>query len=1205
MTQIETKLDKGIIEDVKKLYKKMDNSKEFELIFFSKNLKKQHFSMEKYVNLLKIFNARNKLEKLHLESNLTTLDIIYSPDKETNYRCTINGSDAINLYMAKFTSIKSNKHVIFKQLANFAKEKKDENITCEKKVKSSESTIDVDDLNMRVRLSDELELTKKDFEMIEKMNHSDMNKIIYRLKKRTSLYVMKTKDDYIKIDTTKTNTNDNYDYLQSSPPRYELEIETKSDKPKDEYLKKMFEECDKLLKILQQSNFIITNTEVDKVIEKYRILLNVPNNQTYTQSLYGRQPVSLEIQYVETLVNKYAITDKADGERHFLMIIDKQVYLMNKNLEVRDTGITISKEKYDGSVLDGELILIKGRYTYLAFDCLRIGDNDVRKITNLSERLKYADEIIDECFILKGQKGYKYGKLEQKSYDLDKILDFHKKEITNMFKNYNEDLEAEKKYPLVRRKYFIHATGSSNWEIFAYSNLIWNLYTTEGSNIKCPYILDGLIFQPNEQQYIVEKKDSKFKDYKWKPLDKNSIDFYIEFAKNGDGDITNVYDNSYADLEDNDEVDNDTVERRARNQLYRICYLFVGRQNGKIQEPVQFIPEEELHVAYLPIVNGEVRDQKGNLLIDKTVCEFYYNVSESTPKKFRWKPIRTRFDKSEMVTNYKVQYGNYIDVAHNTWKSIKNPVQMTDFAELSKGNKFYDIKMKELRGKIDHSLVLSAVREDAYNQIVSNLAKPMRAVHNRIKDNLIYTYCHSMYSGKTKKILDIGVGKGQDIMKYYYAKVDSVVGIDYDKDALSFPLDGAISRYNKQKNKPGFPKMFFIHGDFNALFDYESQEKSIGGMDDTNRKLMKQFFSTDADKRQQYDVMNAGFSIHYGFRDGETFKNLKTNIKNYLKNDGYLLITTFDAHKVMELLGDKQNYKQEYTNENGEVKTLFEIVKKYQDVDSKATLGTGHTIDVFMGWFMIEGSYHPEYLVDEKFIVEEFKKDCDLELVSSDYFNNQYYIDSDFIQEYSNYEHNSETLKNFGKIAKYYEDDEINRGCKIYTNLEKFYVFHKNEKSKEKKGGSRIDGKKFFIDMDDKITKDEHSFMRSITKILKLHSLIPKSDTVKSFCKMIGVKKVSDEDIDDDYIESVCEKLNVNHENSDEDVKNIIDGIKIIIGSQNDESYDTDKYGKRCQNKKAPYLFLIKNGNKYNPVYRIEDEEYNGLMDENDIEEIL
>ena len=66
-----------------------------------------------------------------------------------------------------------------------------------------------------------------------------------------------------------------------------------------------------------------------------------------------------------------------------------------------------------------------------------------------------------------------------------------------------------------------------------------------------------------------------------------------------------------------------------------------------------------MHLAYLFLKDGEVRDIEGNLLSDNSVIECYYNNDPEIPKNFRWVPIRTRHDKTEMVKRYGKKYGNY------------------------------------------------------------------------------------------------------------------------------------------------------------------------------------------------------------------------------------------------------------------------------------------------------------------------------------------------------------------------------------------------------------------------------------------------------------------------------------------------------------------------------------------------------------------
>lgn len=1214
-TGIYHKIDKNNVEQIKNLFKKLKKTSEFEFIFFSKRDKHTSLTLEKYISLLRFMSKRASMEKnFKLEGNNVTMDIAYNPDKETSYRCTLENKETIDKYMKKISN--ANNHVVMRNLVALAAKTKSKNISIMKKSKNAEKTVDVDDLYMRCRMSEEDDLTKSEITMLSSLDETTMDNIIFRFKERTSLYVFQNDKSYVKIDLTKTRTESRYNKINSSVPRYELEIETKSSIVDMDLLDTMLKETEILFKILQQSNFIVTKSEKEDVISKYKELLAVPKQNE--KSLYGRQPVSLEIQYVETLSNKYAVTDKADGERHFLVILDNHAYLLNKNLDVKDTGIVLSgkQQKYNNSVVDGELILLKGRHVFLVFDCLFNGGVDIRKTIKLEERLKHGDDIINNCFVFKNQKGVKYDELpSDKIFSLNNHLEFHRKGIKKMFDNLNHDIAIEKKYLLVRRKYFIHALGAKSWEIYSYSSLMWNLYTTD-PEIKCPYVLDGLIYQPNDQAYIASSRDSKYSDYKWKPPETNSVDFYVEFAKDSSGNIWTVYDNSYDDIAD-EHTDVDLGGGRIRNQNYKICRLHVGDKIGKNQQaPVLFREREDLHEAYLLLKDGEVRDVEGNILSDKTVIEFYYNSSPGIANKFRWIPMRTRYDKTEAVIKYKEQYGNFITTADRVWKSITNPILMSDFDELAKGNNpnkniyFYDRKMDALRKRIGHEQIVSAAKENKYFQKISNLAKPMRAFHNFMKDNLIYTFCHSMYlDNNQKSILDIGIGKGQDIMKYYYAKVKFVVGLDVDKEALTFPLDGAVSRYNKQKRKPGFPKMFFIQADFTSELDYGNQFQALKGMDSNNKTLIEKFFSTDAKSRTTFDIMSSQFSIHYGLKDEETFTNLKSNIDNYLRNDGYLLITTFDAMKVRQFLKGKEKHTQEYTDEDGNVQILFELVKKYEDVPDDVIMGPGNTIDVHMSWIMNEGVYYPEYLVDSRYLIDQFDKHCDLELVSTDTFDNQYELHREFLTVTSQYEADERTRNNFFKIKAYYDDTQINKGCKIYTDLERYYVFRKRKTNKKQKGGFSDVNKYFVPSMEG--YNNNYSFMNSIHHVLRKHEVIPKSITPYDFYKDMDLKMNNDLELNKDGIKDIIKKIIVRHVNDRNEEIKILDGVNIFVVERDcNNEFDIDLVKKSKKIKDSDKAIIImKEGGWYTPIYEIDHKTKikNGIFEMDDplIKEIL
>lgn len=1210
------KIGNNDMEQIKKLFKSITKTSEFEFIFFSK--KEKNLTLEKYLSLLKFLSKRASIDKkIKLIGNEITLDISYNPDKETSYRCSLISKETIDKYMKKLSS--ANNHVIFRNLISLSA--KDKNIQIMKKEKDSDKIIDIDDLYMRVRLSDELDLTSNEIANLSALDETHMNKITFRFKERTSLYVLESEKEYVKIDLTIVKTEYKYDRLNLAIPKYELEIESKSENVNTKLLEKMLLETEILFKVIQQSNFVITKTISENVINKYRILLSVPKNNE--NHLYSRQPVSLEIQYVESLANKYAVTDKADGEHHFLFICDDKVYLINKNLDVRDTGIVLKKEqkKFNNSVIDGELIFLKNRHIFLAFDCLFDSGIDIRKEIKLEIRLQHADNIINNCFIFEKQKGIKYDSFPiSKDFNLNKHLEFHKTQIKKMFDNLNYDIDVEKQYVLIRRKYFIHALGAKPWEIYSYTSLIWNSYTND-TNIKCPYILDGVIYQPNEQAYVANARESRYADYKWKPPEKNSIDFYVEFVKDINNSVLTIYDNSYDEVSDNVNAI-ETANERIRNQSYKICHLHVGQTIGNIQTPVLFREQEDLYEAYLLLKDGEARDVEGNILSDKTVVEFYYNMTANTSNKFKWIPLRTRYDKTEAVMRYKKGYGNYITVADGVWKSIINPILMTDFDDLAQGNipeknvYLYDKKLEILRKRIGHDLIVSASKENVYFQKITLLAKPMRSFHSFIKQNMLWTFCHKMYQdNKQKSVLDFGCGRGADLMKFYYTQISFYVGLDYDKEALISPIDGAVSRYNQLKKKPGFPKMYFMQADFTNELDYENQFKSLKGMENENKLLIEKFFSKDIKSRTIFDIIHFGFSMHYAFKDDTTFANLKKNINNYLRNDGYVLITTFDALSVRKLLKGKEKFTQEYTDEKGNVQILFDIIKKYQDVDDNVIMGTGNTIDVHMAWISNEGVYLTEYLVDEQFLIEEFKRDCDLELVTSDLFENQMILHKEYLTNFIKYEADERTRKFLFDAAEFYKNNSVNNGCHLYSKMEKFYVFRKksldnNNNKKKQKGGDFTDIKKFVIPSMTGYNND-YSFLNSIHHIMKNHKIIPKTIYPEQFYSDMNIEFKDDLLIEENLI-NISKNIIVYHQNEYNKQKKVVDGLNIIVVERNcNNEYDVKSIHKNKNKKNLKddlAVIITKEGGWYTPVYAVNELGHkNGLFNMNDpiIQEML
>ena len=167
-----------------------------------------------------------------------------------------------------------------------------------------------------------------------------------------------------------------------------------------------------------------------------------------------------------------------------------------------------------------------------------------------------------------------------------KLLEHHKKNIISLYNDIDTVLKGKEVNIIIRRKYFIDSSGLKDNEIFTYSYFLWSLYTSstkgaDGTELKCPYLLDGLIYQPLEQKYVVEADKIKYHDYKWKPPQKNSVDFYIEFEKDKTTKkILTVYDNSVPDV--------------VKNKPYQICNLYVGQTFKGIESPVLFNTKEQV-----------------------------------------------------------------------------------------------------------------------------------------------------------------------------------------------------------------------------------------------------------------------------------------------------------------------------------------------------------------------------------------------------------------------------------------------------------------------------------------------------------------------------------------------------------------------------------------------------------------------------------
>lgn len=917
-----------------------------------------------------------------------------------------------------------------------------------KKEKTKEDIVDIPELNLRLRLSEELNVPNKEIEHLkENITSDDQEFIMFRYKQRTSLIVFDDSNVTIRIDLTQVDADKNPNRLEMASSTYELELELnkKKENANAKYLQTYLDELKTLINVVQQSNFILDEPTKINVLNQYEKLISLNKDITYKQTIRetiaSMQVYSLEIQHVTDRVpNKYACTDKADGEHCFCQIFQRRIFIIYSLMHVVDTGVILEGDDYNNTIMDGEQISLNHHKTLTGlFDLLIFKGKDVRGIGSLMERHQLLDEVVDYIYQSMGWKKIPFKKFEGKS-DLRLILENHKKNMMQVLKTLNENIKNYDYF--LYRKYFMYPLGVQDNEIFKYLALMWNVYT-EKSELICPYALDGLVLQPLNQPYTILKREIVNQIYKWKPPEKNTIDFYVLFLRDDDNKIIDAFDNSDESL--------------IPNKPYRICHLYVGKKTPNGERPIKFgvyRQEDEVYqkkenqrfVAYLYLEDGEVRDMEGNPIQDGTVVEFVYKFDNNLDPRLRWVPMRTRYDKTESVLKYGKKYGNYHEIAERVWRSIINPVLMDDFIVLQ-NDKNYETHIRLLRSRVSAKLIALEQRENAYYQKISSLAKPWRTFHNWVKSILIYTHCDPTFNdGKKNRVLDLGIGRGGDLMKYFHARVETVVGIDPDSYGLFMATDGAVSRYKQfRRQRPTFMPMHFIQANPGYLLQPKAQNAAIHNMTDQNQKLIEEFFGEKT--RKPFDRLVSMFTIHFLLANETLWNNLLENINRYLKVGGIMIICTWDGRKVFNLLKGQEHYFSYYT-ENGKKEVMLEIVRKYQmPKDPDTILGTGYGIDIFDPTKNQIGQYYTEYLVDPKFLKHEFKKKCQMELIDSATFEELFKINKNFFTKgYYQAESVMETKIFFQEASEYYDQkNEINKACFTSTHLSRYYIFRKTK----------------------------------------------------------------------------------------------------------------------------------------------------------------
>lgn len=223
----------------------------------------------------------------------------------------------------------------------------------------------------------------------------------------------------------------------------------------------------------------------------------------------------------------------------------------------------------------------------------------------------------------------------------------------------------------------------------------------------------------------------------------------------------------------------------------------------------------------------------------------------------------------------------------------------------------------------------------------------MRTFHNWTKRVLLSQTCDMLRNEcgiNDIKLLDLAVGKGNDMQKWHDNGIMYVVGFDIDESSIN----EANIRYNQLIKRLKFEKKMIPKYKFYVM-DL-SLSKNIGIINDIIGDV-------------KFNVVSCQFAIHYFFRDVDSLNTLITVVKNHIHNQGFFIGTTMDGVKIAKKLESAHNFGND----------IFMIEKEY-DVLNKY----GSTYLVSLGkdsdsdhYFVNKKS--KEYIVD----IEVLKKVCE------------------------------------------------------------------------------------------------------------------------------------------------------------------------------------------------------------------------------------
>ena len=447
---------------------------------------------------------------------------------------------------------------------------------------------------------------------------------------------------------------------------------------------------------------------------------------------------------------------------------------------------------------------------------------------------------------------------------------------------------------------------------------------------KHSYKTDGLIFVEPGKPY------NDTASYKWKPVEHNTIDMFAHrapksvlgkkpFIDQPGHKLYFLFVGINSDLYDALGLQRcpgytDIFGTNARNSSESVNYF-----------PIQFSPSDApLAYMYQHPDTSKIPSNEIDGSIIEVRCAGDCSAAGSGSSLVDWEIVRIRGDRRrELATKF--YFGNDFHTAELIWLNYLDPFPLEQLWEGSAPDYF-------MRSK-------------------AGIYRAQTGVISFIKSQRIAKLKHANW------VVDIGIGKGQDLGRYLDAEVKHLVAIDRDRAALSELVrrkysfakrDNPRDKHSRNKKIHSSTTIHILAADANDNFNVTlSKLESLELINQTG------------------DALVCNLAIHYFMTNIVSMRNFIALAKGILKIGGQVILTILIGEEVHEILSK--------TNE-GESWDVFETIetgappiKKYsiKRLYSSNTLeAAGQRIGVFLPFS--DGNYYEEYLVNTKVLISEF-----------------------------------------------------------------------------------------------------------------------------------------------------------------------------------------------------------------------------------------